>query len=125
MKGIAILGLNGGGKSTLAHALAKKINYFEMDVEDYYFPEQSTSRRWSLENDSIIETDYLGNLPFSTPRTKQEVQDSILRDIDNNPRFILTGVTMNWNEEILSKIGIAFVVKTPVEERIERIKLRE
>ena len=38
--GIAIIGLNGAGKSTLAHFLAKKLHYFEIDVEDYYFPAQ-------------------------------------------------------------------------------------
>ena len=35
VQGIAIFGLNGGGKSTLAHAVAKQTGYFEMDVEDY------------------------------------------------------------------------------------------
>ena len=35
--GIAIMGLNGCGKSTLAHEISKRLNYFEMDVEDYYF----------------------------------------------------------------------------------------
>mgnify|MGYP003306787199 FL=1 len=35
--GIAIMGLNGCGKSTLAHALSKALGFYEMDVEDYYF----------------------------------------------------------------------------------------
>ena len=56
IRGIAIFGLNGGGKSTLTHALAKQTGYFEMDAEDYYFPEQRASRIWALENDSIIDT---------------------------------------------------------------------
>jgi adenylate kinase family enzyme len=34
IQGIAIFGLNGGGKSTLTYDLAKQIGYFEMDVED-------------------------------------------------------------------------------------------
>ena len=38
--GVLIFGQNGAGKSTLAHALAKKTGYWEMDVEDYYFPSQ-------------------------------------------------------------------------------------
>lgn len=123
--GIAIFGLNGGGKSTLTHALAKKLGYFEMDVEDYYFPEQKSSRQWSLENDDIIETQHLGELPFSVPRTKKEVESAILRDIKVHPKFILAGVTMNWSDEILSQIKIAFWVQTPVEERVRRIKERE
>ena len=49
-EGIAIFGLNGGGKSTLAHALAQRMGYYEMDVEDYYFPEQKMSRMSALEN---------------------------------------------------------------------------
>ena len=48
-EGIAIFGLNGGGKSTLAHALAQRMGYYEMDVEDYYFPEQKMSRMSALE----------------------------------------------------------------------------
>ena len=44
-EGIAIVGLNGSGKSTLGHALAKALNYYEIDVEDYYFPEQQESRK--------------------------------------------------------------------------------
>ena len=125
IQGIAIFGLNGGGKSTLTHALAKQIDYFEMDVEDYYFPEQSESRKWALENNSVIDTEYLGELPFSNPRTKSEVQSAIMEDIKTHPKFILSGVTMNWRDEILSCIDIAFWVQTPLEERLKRIQERE
>ena len=48
--GIAIMGLNGCGKSTLTHALSKAIGFYEMDVEDYYFPEQKRSRQAVLEH---------------------------------------------------------------------------
>ncbi len=125
IQGIAIFGLNGGGKSTLTHALAKQIGYFEMDVEDYYFPEQRESRKLALENNSIIDTEHLGELPFSTPRTKSEVQTAIMENIKAHPKFILSGVTMNWNDEILSCIDIAFWVQTPLEERLKRIQARE
>lgn len=70
VQGIAIFGLNGGGKSTLAHALAKQIDYSEMDVEDYYFPEQKESRKYALDNNSMIATEHSDELPFSNPRTK-------------------------------------------------------
>lgn len=125
IQGIAIFGLNGGGKSTLAHALAKQIDYFEMDVEDYYFPEQRESRKGALDNADVIETEQLGELPFSNPRTKSEVQDAILEDIKKHPKFILSGVTMNWCEEILSHIDIAFWIQTPLKERLKRIQSRE
>ena len=57
VQGIAVFGLNGVGKSTLTHALAKAMGYFEMDVEDYYFPEQKESRQWALENRDVINSD--------------------------------------------------------------------
>ncbi len=125
IQGIAIFGLNGGGKSTLTHALAKQIGYFEMDVEDYYFPEQRESRKWTLENNSVIDTEHLEELPFSKPRTKSEVQTAIIENIKTHPKFIISGVTMNWSDEILSRIDIAFWVQTPLEERLKRIQSRE
>ncbi len=125
IQGIAVFGLNGGGKSTLTHALAKQIGYFEMDVEDYYFPQQRESRKWALENRSVIENDQPDELPFSNPRTKSEVQTAILENIKIHPRFIISGVTMNWCDEILSSIDIAFWVQTPLEERLKRIQARE
>lgn len=125
MNGISLFGLNGSGKSTLAHALVKRINYFEMDVEDYYFPEQRKSRRWAMDNDNIIVTEHLGKIPFSIPRTKEEVQNALMKDMQIHHKFIISGVTMNWNEDILSRIDIAFWVRTPLEERLKRIKMRE
>ena len=125
VKGIAIFGLNGSGKSTLTHALSKQTGYFEMDVEDYYFPQQRDSRRLALENNNVIENDQLDELPFSNPRTKNEVQTAIMENIKTHPRFIISGVTMNWCDEILSRINIAFWIQTPFEERLKRIQTRE
>jgi adenylate kinase family enzyme len=125
IQGIAIFGLNGGGKSTLTHALAKQIAYYEMDVEDYYFPEQRESRKWALENNSVIDTEHLDELPFSNPRTKSKVQTAIMENIKTHPRFIISGVTMNWSDVILSRIDIAFWVQTPLEESLKRIQARK
>ena len=122
---IAFLGLNGAGKSTLTHALARETGYFEMDVEDYYFPEQRQSRRQALENSGVIFMEHTDVLPFSNPRTKQEVQAAIIEDMKAHPQLILSGVTMNWSDEILSRIEIAFWVQVPLEERLRRIQARE
>lgn len=124
-QGIAILGLNGAGKSTLAHELAKKIGYFEMDVEDYYFPEQKLSRIYALDNKIGIETQHLGSLPFTKPREKSKVQEMLLKDIKKNSRFILSGVSINWEPEICSFIKIAFLIETPLSVRLKRIEQRE
>ena len=123
--GIAIFGLNGAGKSTLTHALAKKLNYYEIDVEDYYFPEQRESRRQALEQEGESDTKFSEEIPYSNPKSKEEAQTAILSDIKAHPKFILSGVNMNWCEEILSNIELAFWVKAPLEERIKRIQQRE
>ena len=123
--GIAIFGLNGAGKSTLTHALAKELNYYEMDVEDYYFPNQRESRRQALEQVETESVNATEELPYSNPRSKAEVQTAILEDIKKYPKFIIAGVNMNWCEEILSNIEYAFWVKAPLEKRLERIQYRE
>ncbi len=125
IRGIAIFGHNGAGKSTLTHALAKEIGCFEMDVEDYYFPEQRASRLHALENRDERHLDPFEGLPFAHPRSKSEVQSKILEDMQTHPSFILSGVTMNWSDALLSHIDIAFWVQTPLEERLKRIQTRE
>ena len=122
VRGIAILGLNGAGKSTLAHALAKTCGFFEMDAEDYYFPQQRESRRRALEH---CAGDDAEGLPFANSRTKEEAEAAILHDVGLHERFVLSGVTMNWCGGILSRIDMAFVIRTPRQERLKRIEDRE
>ena len=104
--GIAIIGLNGAGKSTLAHVLAKKLHYFEIDVEDYYFPEQRSSRINALEGRTSADVSFI---PYLSPRAKSEVEFAIRKDINCNPQFVLSGVSLNWSESILSQIDIVFL----------------
>lgn len=85
-QGIAIIGLNGCGKSTLNHALCKRIGFFEMDVEDYYFPHQQESRRWALEHSSIHPGQ--SQLPYAQPQTREQVSAALLRDMDTHPQFV-------------------------------------
>ena len=123
--GIAIMGLNGCGKSTLTNVLSKKIGFYEMDVEDYYFPEQKHSRKAVLEKQYNAPCEYKGELPYSMPRSSEEVQKMIWDDINLHPQFVICGVTMNWNEEILSKIDVVFIIEVPAEKRVQRVKHRE
>ena len=123
--GIAILGLNGCGKSTLAHALAQATDWYEMDAEDSYFPQQRASRLWSLEHESPFPESSGGALPFSKAQSKAEAQSAILADLAAHPRFILTGVTVNWGEAVAAHIGMAFLLTAPTETRVQRLLQRE
>ena len=125
IRGIAIMGLNGCGKSTLAHAIAKRLDFYEMDVEDYYFPEQKNSRQAILEQQYDVKCEYKGKLPYSTPRSISEVQEMIRTDIEKHPQFVISGVTMNWDEDILSVIDVAFILEVSTVERVRRVQHRE
>ena len=122
-EGIAIVGLNGSGKSTLAHALAKELGYFEIDCEDYYFPEQRESRQSTLEENYDVQCNYLGDFPYSVARSKDEVEQAIAKDVVLHPRYVISGVTMNWNEDILSTIKVVFWLKTETAERGEESEI--
>ena len=125
MRGIAIMGLNGCGKSTLAHALAQRLGLYELDVEDYYFPEQRLARRAALEGRPETCCERSGSLPYARPRDRREVQEMIASDIERHPRFVICGVTMNWDARILSAIDVAFMLEVPAEERVRRVSQRE
>ncbi len=125
LHGIAIMGLNGSGKSTLTHEISKRFNYFEIDVEDYYFPEQRESRKAILEHQYDVECAYLGKFPYSVPHSKKEVQEMIRNDIKMHTKFVIAGVTMNWEEDILAAIDIAFILEAPTDERVKRVQHRE
>ena len=125
IRGIAIMGLNGCGKSTLAHILGKKLDFYEIDVEDYYFPEQKYSRQAILEHQHDVECKYKGELPYSVSCSKHEVQEMISKDIEEHPQFIISGVAMNWEEKILATIDVAFILEVPTDERVRRVQQRE
>lgn len=124
-KGIAIVGLNGSGKSTLGHVLAKELGYFEIDVEDYYFPEQKESRQAALEGEYDVKCNYLGEIPYSEARSKSEVNQAIAKTIDSHEKYVLSGVTLDWSDEILSTIQKVFWLKVNSEERVKRVQSRE
>ncbi len=46
------------------------------------------------------------------PRSKKEVQEMIRDDIKKHTKFVIAGVTMNWKEDILAAIDIAFIMRT-------------
>lgn len=103
--GIIITGLNGCGKSTVCKLLAEKLNYYSMDVEDYYF----------------IKSD----IPYSEFHTHEQTENLLLDDIKKHNHFVLATVNCDWGEEISSMCKLAVVLKAPIDIRMERIKNRE
>ena len=121
-QGIAIVGLNGSGKSTLNHLLSSALGYFEMDVEDYYFPQQKEHRQWALEHTQVQETE---QQPYTAERDQMQVEAALLQDMEAHPRFVLSCVKLNWREALRSRIGVVFYLQVPLETRLARIRQRE
>ncbi len=120
--GIAVIGLNGSGKSTITHATASATGWFEMDVEDYYFPAHRETRQRVLNGQPVPPS---RDNPYDKAQSKAQVESALLADILNHPNFILSGVHLHWSAEILSHIRLVFWVQTPKEVRLARIQERE
>ncbi len=103
---IVICGGNGAGKSTLGKALADKLNYKFMDIEDYYFPKS--------------ESDY----PYGTARTREEVSTLLLEDMKKYPNFILASVKGDYGEDVISLFTYAVWINVPGDIRLERVRER-
>lgn len=102
--GICICGLNGSGKTTLGAALAEKLGFKHMDVEDYYFTRTDN--------------------PYASARTREEVEVLLFEDIKHNPCFVFSAVNGNMNEEINSCYDLVVYLEVPLELRMKRIRQR-
>ena len=102
--GICVCGLNGSGKTTLGAALAERLGYKHMDVEDYYFTR--------VDN------------PYASARTRDEVEVLLLEDIKQNPCFVFSAVNGNMNSEINSCYDLVVYLEVPQEIRMKRIRQR-
>lgn len=104
-KGIIVFGANGSGKTTLGRELARILNFKHMDVEDYYFPESE--------------------IPYSVSRSRQEVIELMLADIEKHRSFIISAVDGNFGDKITQLYKFAVHISAPFEIRMERVKQRD
>ncbi len=101
--GILICGLNGSGKSTVGKALARRIGYRFIDVEDLYFPKDDT------------------NYKYSHPRGKEEVI-SLLNDmISEDRRFVFCAVRGDYGDRFLAALDHIVYIDVPKDERTRRV----
>lgn len=103
--GICVCGLNGSGKTTLARSLSQKINYCHFDIEDYYF-------------------DIKTGIPYAQARTREQVEELLIADIQNHPRFVFSAVNGNFNDAVTSKYKLVIYLSVSIDKRMRRIKQR-
>lgn len=104
IQGIAIVGGNGSGKTTLGKALAARLGWKAMDVEDYYFNPSS--------------------VPYAEPRTKGEVTQLLLADMKAHKRFVFSSVNCDYGPEINRLYSCVIYLQVPGDIRLARVKQR-
>ena len=103
--GICVCGLNGSGKTTLAKALSQKINFCHFDIEDYYF-------------------DNKASVPYAQARTREQVEELLMNDIQKHPQFVFSAVNGDFNDAVTSKYKLVIYLSASLDERMRRIKQR-
>lgn len=103
-RGIIVYGPNGSGKSTIGRELAQLLNYKYMDIEDYHFIKSE--------------------IPYTKERSRDECINLMLNDIKKHEYFVISAVTGDFGDEIVSMYDFGIFITTPLETRIERVKKR-
>lgn len=104
--GILICGLNGAGKSTLGKALAEKLDFYFIDIEDLYFPK--------------TDPHYL----YTAPRTRRQVEDLLVKEIREHANFVLSSVKGDYGETVLKSFQYVVLIEIPRELRLQRVRER-
>ena len=102
--GIIIFGLNGSGKTTLGRELARVLDFWSMDIEDYHFEKSE--------------------IPYTAERSREDCLSLMLSDIKNHRSFVISAVTGDFGDEILSYYKLAVYLTAPADIRIARVKKR-
>ena len=102
---IIVCGLNGAGKSTLGRALAQRLGFPFLDIEDYYFPE-------------------VGDYKYRDSRTREEVAALLLRDLRELEHAVLASVKGDYGSEVEAQFTHAVYLDVPREIRLARVRER-
>lgn len=103
---IIICGLNGVGKSTLGKALADRMNYRFVDVEDLFFSK----------------TD--GNYIYESPRTEEEVKKLLLDILHSEDNLVFSSVNGEYVEDFSFWFHFCIILEAPKNLRMERVQKR-
>ena len=104
VRGIAVAGANGSGKTVLGRRLAALLGYRHLDAEDYSFGPSS--------------------VPYTNPRPQREVRERLFAEIETCGRFVLSAVNCDFGEAINATYGCAVYIQAPLCVRLARIQQR-
>jgi len=104
--GIVVCGLNGCGKSTLGRALADKLEYHFIDIEDLYFARACV------------------DAPYCDPRPRAEVENLLHEEIIKHNDFVFSAVKGDYGDMIQPFYRYAVVIEVPKSIREQRVQRR-
>lgn len=102
---IHIYGASGSGTSSLGKYISKKLGYFFMDTDDYF---------WELTNP-----------PFTIKRDISTRIKLMKEDIERYDNVVISGSLVDWGDELIPLFTLAIRVETDTNIRLERLKIRE
>jgi len=104
-RGIMINGAAGTGKTTLGKELAKQLEFKHIDLDDYYFSEES---------------------PFPNLRSRDKIMNQLRGDLDKYPRFVMSGTVGSILWDFVNPLfDLAVLLKAPTDILLQRVKARE
>ena len=103
---ILVCGLNGAGKSTFGRALAEKLGYVWMDIEDFYFPARAPGE------------------PYAASRSREEVSAVLTAAVKARDRFVLSSVALDYGREAEACLDLAVFLHAPDDLRLARVRSR-
>ena len=103
-RGIIVFGANASGKKTVGRELARRLNFYFMDIITYHF-EQS-------------------DIPYTVERSREACLDLMRADIEKHRSFVITAVTGDFGDAISRYYKLAVYVSAPLELRLERYEKR-
>lgn len=103
--GIIVFGAPGAGSSTLGKALARRLHFLHLDLDEYFW-------RWDTE------------IPYTAFRPQEESYGLIFGDIAKSPHFVMSGSMGDDRKAFESLFDFAVYITAPSEIRTERLRAR-
>lgn len=102
---ILIVGASGSGTTTLANALARRLQWKHLDTDDYYWLPTSP--------------------PYQQKRDPAERLDRVARDLRSAPDAVVSGSLVGWGPEVEDAFDLVVFLYVTTELRLQRLHRRE
>ena len=102
---ILIVGASGSGTTTLGHAIAKRLSWKHLDLDDDYWVATSP--------------------PFQHKRDPAERLHRLLADLRSAPDAVASGSPVGWGEPLEDAFDLVVFLYVPAGLRLQRLQTRE